>query len=269
MTNIAWTDESWNPVTGCTKVSQACKNCYAETIARRFWGDRKFNDVRCHPDRLAAPLRWRKPRLVFVNSMSDLFHEDVPGEFIDRVFRTICQCAGRHTFQILTKRPRRMLEWFERAKRVNSGWFNPHTGQFDLWQTWFGVSVEDQATADERIPLLLQTPAAVRFVSCEPLLGPIDFDSTCEGDPCPSSYLTGIDGDRVYDGQKCALDWLIVGGESGPGHRTMNLDHLKSIVEQCQRAEVPVFVKQDKGPKPGQQGRIPDDVWALKQFPRS
>ncbi len=192
-TGIAWTDATWNPVTGCSKVSQGCKNCYAE----REWGrlsanpkamayyGRAFTDIACHEDRLDQPLRWKKPRMIFVNSMSDLFHEDVPDDFIDRVF-AVMALAENHTFQVLTKRPERMLRWFDpgfdnrehavgqamREIAAARGGDDAGLPEWPLPNVWLGVSVEDHATADERIPLLLQAPAAVRWVSAEPLIGP-------------------------------------------------------------------------------------------------
>lgn len=258
-TNIQWTDETWNPVTGCTKVSQGCKNCYAEKVFPRAYskdqwqnGDgtfrrRFFTDVECHPDRLAAPLAWRKPRRVFVNSMSDLFHEDVPFEFICKVIATCIQ-AKQHTFQILTKRPERMLEWSKKHERERHSWPAPNV--------WLGVSVEDQATADERIPLLLETPAAARWVSYEPALALVDFTSvwmracpTCDGTmsvhfdgggkPCPTCLHP--DGSQ---GGVCGIDWVVVGGESGPRARPFNIEWARSTVRQCKAAGVPVFVKQ-------------------------
>ena len=173
---ISWTQETWNPVTGCSKVSQGCRFCYAEALSLRYgwsknpWAERfAAENVVLHPDRLAAPLHWRKPRRVFVDSMSDLFHEAIPDEFIDRVFRTM-QEANWHVFQVLTKRADRMRDYITRAaNRVNSNYDWP------LRNVWLGTSVENQRWADERIPLLLDTPAAVRFVSCEPLLGPVDL----------------------------------------------------------------------------------------------
>jgi len=222
VTKIEWTDRTWNAVTGCTKVSAGCKHCYAEVMAKRTFRvlyppveciagpmtrehaaglpalrQRRFTDVQCHPDRLDAPLRWRKPSMVFVNSMSDLFHEDVPDAFIDQVFAVmhLARLAG-HVFQVLTKRPERMRAYLsDRTRHItidgallrvcnDSGLSAPCLTQptvpggvegWPLPHVWLGVSVEDQATADARIPLLLQTPAAVRFVSCEPLLGPIDL----------------------------------------------------------------------------------------------
>jgi protein gp37 len=179
--SIEWTDATWSPVTGCTKVSEGCRHCYAETMAKRFWGDRHFGDVQCHPDRLEQPLRWRKPRRVFVNSMSDLFHPAVPDDFIDRVFAVMALCP-QHTFQVLTKRPERMRAWFDGGEHLrmtrcfrNFQHYTKPVGPWPLPNVWLGVSVEDQATADERIPVLLDTPSALCFVSAEPLLGEIDL----------------------------------------------------------------------------------------------
>lgn len=185
---IEWTDATWNPVTGCTKVSQGCKNCYAERVFPRAYGSkpyiapngttpqewrrRKFIDVQCHPERLDQPLRWKKPRRIFVNSMSDLFHESVPDEFIMRVFTVMWQpAASKHIFQILTKRPARMRRFL--TSNGAATWWG---GCSSLWKhIQLGISCEDQQTANERIPLLLQTPAALRFLSLEPLLGPINL----------------------------------------------------------------------------------------------
>jgi protein gp37 len=270
---IEWTDETWNPVTGCTKVSQGCKNCYAEGVAERFWASqyppveyplpveewppealesgatacmatrtRRFTDVMTHRDRLEQPLRWRKPRRVFVNSMSDLFHEDVPYDFIESVFGVMAR-AQAHTFQILTKRPERMREFFAHPGRAAWSHWAPvmdgvpgvrpmRHGEWPGWplpNVWLGVSVEDQATADERIPLLLDTPAAVRFVSYEPALGPVDFIG---GLPSGLHPAFGF------------LDWIIVGGESGHGARPFDLAWARSVIEQGRAAGVPVFVKQ-------------------------
>ena len=239
-TTIEWTDTVWNPVRGCSLVSAGCANCYAMKQAHRFSGKGKpyegltelgpqgprwTGKVRLVPDVLEAPLHWRQPRRVFVNSMSDLFHEDVPDEFIDRVWG-IMSLAPRHTYQILTKRPERMLAVVSKlvarhACRDGSDWPLPNV--------WLGVSVENQQTADERIPLLLQTPAAVRFVSAEPLLGAIDLCRYCAPNfPCD------------WPG----LDWVIVGGESGPKARPCYMAWILSIKDQCQAAGVPVFIKQ-------------------------
>lgn len=246
-TGIEWCDETWNPVTGCSKVSQGCKFCYAERDWARLvhlpaYKGRKFTDVACHPDRLNQPLRWAKPRRVFVNSMSDLFHEDVPFEFIDQVF-AVMALAKQHVFQVLTKRPARMLEYMKRlgksaalldtAARSMGYTFEFHGKYLVAWpipNVWLGVSVEDQATADERIPLLMQTPAAVRWVSAEPLLGPVDI---CE-------YIEW----RNTIANERSLSWVVVGGESGPNARPMHPDWARSLRDQCAAAGVPFLFKQ-------------------------
>jgi protein gp37 len=233
---IEWTDATWNPVTGCTKVSQGCKHCYAERHAVRFWGDRKFTEVRCHPERLDQPLRWRRPRRVFVNSMSDLFHEDVPDEFIWQVFN-VMQLSGEHIFQILSKRPARMYEFVSRRIR--------NAGHPPLPNVWLGVSCENQDTADERIPLLLRTLAAVRFVSAEPLLGPVNFEAI----EWRGNMLYPLRGETMaHDGAMyrggARLDWVIIGGESGPGARPFDVAWARHIIAQCKTAGVPVFMKQ-------------------------
>lgn len=233
-TSIEWADKVWNPVTGCNKVSQGCKNCYAERIAHRFWGDRKFTDVRFHPERLEDPGRWQKPSRVFVNSMSDLFHEDMPNSMIAAVFDEMI-CHPRHTFMVLTKRPQRALEF--------AAWY----GIWDVTiaNIWLGVSVEDQQAADQRIPLLLQTPAAVRFVSCEPLLGSVDLS------PYFSWSLENLFAKRreailKYGGRNLIqkLDWVIVGGESGQRARPMHPKWALAIRNQCSMAGTPLFFKQ-------------------------
>lgn len=252
-TKIEWTDATWNPVTGCTKVSPGCKNCYAEKMHSRLtaMGQAKyaepFGTVRCHEDALDVPLRWRKPRRIFVNSMSDLFHEEVSFKFIVQVYR-VMQMAHWHTYQILTKRAERLLEftrWLGGVDDISAA----------EWprQCWLGVSAENQEQADKRIPYLLRTPAAVRFVSLEPLLGPVDIDKrliNCDGcgNQGSTAYITR------YDDQLCracdkgaegpSLDWVICGGESGPHARPMHPDWVRSIRDQCQGARVPFFFKQ-------------------------
>lgn len=261
--NIAWTESSWNPVRGCERVSEGCRNCYAEVLAARHsypggWGEGLATTVK-RPDgsddarwtgvvrpvekMLDAPLRWKKPRRIFVNSMSDLFHKDVPDDFIDKVF-AVMDRAERHTFQILTKRPERMLAY---CAKINGD---------PLRNVWLGVSAEDQATFDERVPLLLQTRAAVRFVSLEPLLGNIDLI----GKDDQGCALT------EYEGRP-ALDWGIVGGESGSDFRAMDMQDARHIIRQFLSAKVPLFVKQDNGPRPGMQGRFTAEEWALKEYP--
>lgn len=277
-TKIEWTDETWNPVTGCTKVSDGCKHCYAERTWKRlsanpataYYG-RKFTDVQCHPEKLDQPLRWTKPRRIFVNSMSDLFHEDVPFEFIASVF-AIMGVTTRHTYQILTKRPERMLEFFKWAhEEFAPDDFAADDRIFDHWpkhvpwerydscgprypyeNVWLGVSVENQQTADERIPLLLQTPAAVRWLSIEPMLGVIDLTNIVSPELRPTHPYDPIVSYDVLTGHMKGpddiglpkLDWIVLGGESGPKARPMHPEWVRSVRDQCQAAEVPFFFKQ-------------------------
>lgn len=218
--SIEWTNATWNPVTGCTKVSAGCKNCYAERFAERFRDvpghpfEQGF-DVRLWHERLEIPLRWRTPRLIFVNSMSDLFHPKVPDDFIQKAFATM-EAAPQHTFQILTKRPERVV-----ALAPEVPW---------PANVWMGVSVEDERVLG-RIDLLRQVRASIRFLSCEPLIGP----------------LTGIDLDGI--------DWVIVGGESGPGARPMRAEWVRSLRRDCQKARVPFFFKQWGGVIKSRTGR--------------
>lgn len=233
---IAWCEETWNPVRGCSRVSEGCRHCYAERVAARFSGPGKpyeglavmksdgphwTGKVRLVAAALDLPLRWRKPRRIFVNSMSDLFHKGLTDHEILKVFVTMAR-ARQHTFQILTKQPRRMLEWFLVCADDTVRPLAWAGVPWPLPNVWLGVSVEDQETADERIPLLLQTPAAVRWVSAEPLLGPIEF---------PTMLRNWI-------------DWLVVGGESGPGARPMHPDWARGLRDQCVAAGVPFFMKQ-------------------------
>lgn len=255
-TGIEWSDATWNPTTGCHKASQGCKHCYAERDWARLahlpaYKGRAFTDVACHPERLDQPLRWKKPRKIFVNSMSDLFHEDVPFEFIDQVF-AVMALAKQHIFQVLTKRPARMLEYMKRlgqsaatldgAARALGYTFKFHGKYLVSWpipNIWLGVSVEDQAAADERIPLLLQTPAAVRWISAEPLLGPVDMHGLWSmhtgrkaiGGPIPPDYYSFI-------------NWVVVGGESGSKARPTHPDWARSLRDQCAAAGVPYLFKQ-------------------------
>ncbi len=292
--NIEWTDATWNPVVGCTRVSAGCDHCYAVAMTHRLEqiardpvaacdrrgnytgltvlngkGDRHFNGtVRCVDEALTVPLKWRKPRRIFVNSMSDLFHKSVPFEFVAAVFG-VAAAARRHTFQILTKRPERAAQFFEfmrdRRGRIAASIASPvaaccdalhsftgsiyNTDYFpddDAWplpNVWLGASCEDQAAADERIPHLLRCPAAVRFLSCEPLLGPIDLTNIGEHDGRPMSALLRhpvVDDEPGGQG----IDWVIVGGESGPKARPSSINWINSISTQCQEARVPLFVKQ-------------------------
>lgn len=209
---IEWTESTWNPVTGCDKVSPACKNCYAETFAERFRGTRGHPfrqgfDLKLWPQRLSLPLTWKEPRMIFVNSMSDLFHKDVPDSFVDRVFDTMAR-ADWHTFQLLTKRSRRLADWAVAQGR---------------WprNVWAGVSVESQGYVS-RVDDLLRVPADIRFLSIEPLLGPVKL-------------------------KKVALrqiQWVIVGGESGHHARPMRPEWARDLRDQCLALNVPFFFKQ-------------------------
>lgn len=348
-TSIEWCDATWNPIRGCSRVSEGCRHCYAEKVAARFSGKglayeglakrsasgeaRWTGEVRLVEKHLTDPLRWREPRGIFVNSMSDLFHEKVPDEWIDRIF-AVMALAPQHTFQVLTKRPERMRAYFaNRRERILSAIPATETTQWHVWaactalhvsgatqlvepwswgpgnsidgpwplpNVWLGVSVEDHASADARIPVLLDTPAAKRFVSAEPLLGSVTFAREHMGKsdwltPRSTTHLRadvlGMLRNRSFRGMqdssgnelsparaelelkdlrnrgvkfipvgpRCegfsddggcpghrvpTLDWVIVGGESGPGARPCDVAWIRSIVEQCRAARVPAFVKQ-------------------------
>lgn len=298
---IEWTDQTWNPVTGCTKVSPGCRNCYAERMATRLGGrygypaDEPFR-VTMHPDRPDQPLRWRKPRHVFVVSMGDLFHADVPFDYIDAVFGVMAT-AYKHTFQVLTKRPERMREWFHRVEDHPGMFFGAGAmkhfasdefgcfienyvngvanwreqgslvvgdGRYGnrawpLPNVWLGTTVEDQQRADERIPLLLQCPAAVRFVSVEPMLGAVDLESISLVPPRTPSHphirvnaLTGLVAGPDEYHPEMKLDWVICGGESGHGARPMHPDWARSLRDQCRAAGVPFMFKQWGAWAPGE-----------------
>ncbi len=284
-TGISWTHSTWNPIRGCSRVSEGCRHCYAERVAARFSGPgqpyeglarrkltivnneerdpgnrgeaRWTGEVRLVHEHLADPLRWRRPRRIFVNSMSDLFHERLTNDQIAAVFG-VMSAAPQHTFQVLTKRARRMREWFEWRASGKCTVTDPRTGQcwdrralycwdaalatfptmrYSAWDSemherahritwplpnvWLGVSTENQEAADERIPDLLATPAAVRFISAEPLLGSIDLQVTIPG-----------------------LSWIITGCESGPGARPADVAWFRSLRDQCRAARVPFFLKQ-------------------------
>ncbi len=259
-TRIEWCDYVWNPVSGCTKVSAGCAYCYAESMAHRFWGERKFSDVLIHPDKLNEPLKLRKPAKIFVNSMSDLFHPDVPDEFIHDVFSHMLGFGNnRHTFMILTKRQKRMLALLG-SDPFFKFWLAAGTANdFDISHVWLGVSVEDQKTADERIPILLQTPAAHRFISVEPMLGAVDFNSIIMPD---GDHL----GKLFNHGTGTGIDWVICGGETGPGARPIQREWVIDLRDQCVGVSVPFFFKQWGGKANGNHLHIIDGVeW--HQFP--
>jgi len=278
--SIEWTDATWNPVTGCTKVSHGCDHCYAETFAERFRGvpGHHFTngfDIQLRPDKLHLPLEWRKPRRVFVNSMSDLFHDQVPDEYIADVF-VVMALAKRHTFQVLTKRHARMrallnsgprwrellyqaLSWaagtdlsipaatFAAIRQWihNLGW---ESGP--LPNVWLGVSAENQATANLRVPALLDTPAEIRFVSAEPLLGPVDL-TRLQRRPNATAVIDALSGDvwsnktgEIYAAAPGRIDWVIVGGESGPGARPMHPNWARALRDQTTKAKRAFLFKQ-------------------------
>ena len=238
-TGIEWTDATWNPVTGCTKVSAGCDHCYAETLARRRLRDIYLRRppvvnsaenradpfaVRLWPERLDAPINWSEPRMVFVNSMSDLFHRDVPDEYVLRIF-DVMLTADWHVYQVLTKRPARAAKFWEK--------YHAHFGLSDVpGHIWIGTSIENQ-DVDYRLRHLRMVSAEIRFLSCEPLLGPLQLD---------------LDG----------IDWVIVGGESGTQHRPMDPGWARSIRDQCVEADVPFFFKQVGGRTPKAGGRLLD-----------
>lgn len=280
-TGIQWTDETWNPTRGCSRVSKGCENCYAEVVAARFSGKgqayeglarrtskgeaRWTGKVVVVDKQIDWPLRWKgssrareegRSSRIFVDSMSDLFHEKITDEELDRIF-AVMALADRHTFQILTKRPERMLRYMTQrdvlplsfSRKLGGSSIhktpcdrvyaiarqNPDCRKELLWplpNVWLGVSAENQETADERIPLLMQTPAAVRFISAEPLLGSLDLSLYLEEE----GYI-GTDYVRP-------LDWVIVGGESGADARPCDLASLRGVLQQCEQESVPCFVKQ-------------------------
>lgn len=350
---IAWTESTWNPVTGCTKVSQGCANCYAEATAKRMQAasaERYRNGFRvtAHPNVLDLPLRWQRPRRVFVNSMSDLFHKDVPVAFIDQVFGIMLACAtleGReHTFQVLTKRPENMRAYLTReapnmllrrwaeavdhlvhvrdgdilfsevvANHTSNAWGPDGTAPLpgdpnwshpeNLWplpNVWLGTSVEDQENADRRIPELLATPAAVRLLSCEPLLGEVDLrwlrgnrtladtpppGATCDWGGC-NRPAVALRLDPAPDGHGwlpvCTshqgIGWVIVGGESGPKARPMEVGWARQLRDQCETAGVAFFMKQlgerlaDERGLASRKGQDPEEwepALRVREYPRA
>lgn len=297
-TGISWSEATWNPVVGCSIVSPGCTNCYAMQQAARivkmqpdshYVGTTK--EVNGHniwtgvlkqaPEHiLTAPLRWKKPRLIFVNSMSDLFHESVPDEWIDRVF-TVMLHSARHKFQILTKRSKRMRDYVTGLGENRKRWRTdtpriPYPldcitfGTDPVWplpNVWLGVSAEDQTRAEERIPDLLETPAAVRFVSYEPALGPIHFMSM-------KGHLSWMESrhdhfDALHPNIPTPIDWIIYGGESGDGFRADKPDWAESVMQQCKHSgRTAFYYKQDSGLRSGKQGRASAELWRCKEFPK-
>ena len=259
-----WWDKSWNPVQGCSPCSIGCKFCWAKAMANRFNGG-DFS-IKLYPERLDQPLHWRKPKRIFVCSMSDLFHEKVPFEYIDEVMAIISLCP-QHTNLILTKRVKRMLQYFTEdvgmgfnrdsfiegrahkilIEKMGVSDYEFHAVHFPLNNVHLGVSISNQDEADEKIPILLQIPAAVRWLSIEPMLGPIELNDT------PAGMITGPCDEcgETKSNPSCescmgipSIDGIIVGCESGPGRRPCNYEWAQSIVNQCDADNVPVFVKQ-------------------------
>ncbi len=224
---IEWTDATWNPVTGCTKISPGCENCYAERFAERFRGVaghpyKNGFDLTLRPERVRQPLSWKAPRVIFVNSMSDLFHKQIPSEFVDAIFNTMEQ-ATWHVFQILTKRSSVMRDYMNRR----------YSGKLGPTHIWAGVSVEN-STKKSRIEHLRRTQAAIRFISFEPLIGPVGE----------------LDLENIH--------WAIAGGESGPGYRPLHLEWAREVRDQCVSQSVAFFFKQWGGPRPKSGGRTLD-----------
>lgn len=305
---------SWNAITGCDKISPGCKHCYAEEIADRY--GRSF-EAQMVPEHLCHPLRWQRPRRIFVASVSDVFHKNFTNEYIAAQFGVMA-AAPRHTFLLLTKRAERMLEWFkwvcaaaiargmpiaafcfeqaqanclpDDVKKISSSEVinAARAAEWPLRNLQLGVSAEDQENADKRIPLLLKCPASSYWVSAEPLLGPIDFDmARCEvhdrefiadginGQYCSECAADGWSGELSYGHwldpcggvDQRGINWIVVGGESGARPREMELAWAIHIAQSCKERGVAIYVKQDSGRLPGQQGRLPDALWALKEYP--
>ena len=274
--SIEWTDATWNTLSGCTRISEGCDHCYIERTPPFRMAHRKFDSPRIggstgiilHEDRLELPLHWRNPRRVFVNSLADLFHDDVPAEHIAKVFATMAR-AERHTFQVLTKRPARMRSLLAdggvkllEATSDEATAMALYDAYWPLPNVWIGTSVESQKWADIRVPQLLRTEAAIRFLSIEPLLGPIDLhgpihaDGPLRGSRTKLTYWltgepqwapeetgpTGVVMQPLAVGPQ--IDWVIVGGESGPGARPMHPDWARKLRDQCVESNVPFFLKQ-------------------------
>jgi len=329
-TTISWTDYSWPVVNGCRRVSPGCEHCYAERLtATRLTHLPKYAGLagmsgpgrqpqwtgasRLWAPDLEMPFKTRTPSKIFVCDMGDLFFEGVPDAWIDQVF-AVMAFSPQHTFQVLTKRPKRLLDYFAGLEHRRQRFVHEHLGYFaeileplmstavldQAWErtrqwyhgtapatcigdatawpwplpnVWLGTSVENQATADERIPWLLKTPAALRFVSVEPLLAPLQLEKLGPwhepGMACPREVypLAGLMAIPDSDWDVGRIGWAIIGGESGPGFRPMELAWLTDLIDQCRAAHVPVWVKQDAARRPGQQGRIPDEYF-LHEFPR-
>lgn len=283
-TKIHWADKVWNPVTGCTKISPGCQNCYAEKMAKRLAGrygypaDEPFR-VTMHSDRLKEPGKWKKSKRIFVCSMGDLFHENVPFSWVDMIMK-VAWDNRKHTFIILTKRPDRMLQYFSElstpgtsspaaARLLESrnysqehhGWHMRYLRRGHLQNLTIGVTAENQEQANKRIPILLQIPAAVRFVSVEPMLGPVDLESKVV-------QIVHEDNDGYGVEMIKGLDWVICGGESGQKARSMNPEWAESLHDQCKAAGVPFFMKQLSGRTKAEREAIPSHI-DIQELPKA
>ena len=259
-TGILWTDSTWNPATGCTKVSPGCDNCYAEVVAERFRGGPAWPngfDLQLRPKRLNEPVHWRDARRIFVNSMSDLFHKGIPNDYLMEIWDVMVRKAPQHTYQILTKRPHVAAQRIQDLKLA----LPPNI--------WLGVSVENQKLADSRIPVLLDIPAQVRFLSCEPLLGPVDLSPWLhQVNACQTQPVTQDSRDSLRALTKAAarmigptLDWVITGAESGANRRAMDLQWVRDIRDQCLPAGVAFFHKQGSAMGPDQNRILDGRTW--------
>lgn len=329
-TAIEWTrgddgtpGRTWNPVRGCSRVSEGCRFCYAELIAARFSkpgmayeglarfirpGEPRWTGKGLFvKSKLTEPLSWQKPSRVFVNSQSDLFFEEFSNEQIAAIFGVMA-LAGKHTFQVLTKRPERMSQWFKWISSIKTYagspvdtadvciftaidmfGVKPPKGQlpdikWPLPNVWLGVSVEDQKAADYRIPILIKTPAAIKFLSCEPLLGPVDLDmgrcdihnraavqTSEDGEYCNECAASGYSGELSYGhwlgDPDNGISWIIIGAESGSRRRDMDLSWAQDLYDCGRRNGIAIFVKQDSALRSGERGRLSDELWAAKEFP--
>ena len=283
-TKIHWADKVWQPVTGCSKISAGCQNCYAEKMSKRLAGRYGYPAenpfaVTVHPDRLGEPAAWKKPQRVFVCSMGDLFHSDVSPDFLLRVFGRM-NAYTQHTFLVLTKRPDNALQFCREYGLVPSEFGPSPSGNYWPANVWAGVTAENQEIADERIPILMQIPAAVKFVSVEPMIGPVDITRYLQltGDNGGFEHFEkhgwGFDewsggaigrGDSCYDPQP-GLDWIICGGESAQKARQMQLGWAESLHDQCKTAGVSFFMKQMSGRRKAEREAIPAHI-DVQQFP--
>jgi protein gp37 len=259
-TKIEWATHTWNPVTGCTPISEGCEHCYAARMAKRLAGrcgyphDDPFRPGTVHSSKMDYPLKLKNSAMIFVCSMGDLFHESMPADVIEKIFEYMRDTPW-HTFLVLTKRPSNVVRYLEWRQRE---WLAPQENSVWPSHVWLGVTSENQARADERIPILLSIPAAVRFVSVEPMLGPVDLSSYI---PSADGFVASSNGPmHIDDGAPC-ISWVICGGETGPGARPMHPDWARSLRNQCKAAGVPFFMKKMSG------GVVPTRDLMVREYP--